>query len=249
MADLDMGRLAGKVAIITGGARGQGEAEARLFAAQGAQVVITDVLTEQGDAVAKDIGDQALFIHHDVAVEEQWAQVIERTLSVFGREDVLVNNAAVSRPLKLEETSTEVYRAIIDVNQVGVFLGMRAVLEPMKQVGGGVIINVSSVAGLQGTSTLFAYTASKWAVRGMSKSAALELARYNIRVNVINPGVIDTPINYDNPDKMNQVLVQTTPLRRMGDASEIAEAALFIASDSARFATGADFTIDGGMSI
>lgn len=249
MADLDMGRLAGKVAIITGGARGQGEAEARLFAAQGAQVVITDVLTEQGDAVAKDIGDQALFIHHDVAVEEQWAQVIERTLSVFGRVDVLVNNAAVSRPLKLEETSTEVYRAIIDVNQVGVFLGMRAVLEPMKQVGGGVIINVASVAGLQGTSTLFAYTASKWAVRGMSKSAALELARYNIRVNVINPGVIDTPINYDNPDKMNQVLVQTTPLRRMGDASEIAEAALFIASDSARFATGADFTIDGGMSI
>ena len=109
MADLDMGRLAGKVAIITGGARGQGEAEARLFAAQGAQVVITDVLTEQGDAVAKDIGDQALFIHHDVAVEEQWAQVIERTLSVFGRVDVLVNNAAVSRPLKLEDTSTEVY--------------------------------------------------------------------------------------------------------------------------------------------
>jgi 3alpha(or 20beta)-hydroxysteroid dehydrogenase len=119
----------------------------------------------------------------------------------------------------------------------------------MKRAGGGSIINVASVAGLQGTSTLFAYTASKWAVRGMSKSAALELARYNIRVNVINPGVIDTPINDANPEKMNQVLVQTTPMRRMGDPDEIAEAVLFIASDAASFATGADFTIDGGMSI
>jgi 3alpha(or 20beta)-hydroxysteroid dehydrogenase len=126
---------------------------------------------------------------------------------------------------------------------------MRAVLEPMKRAGGGSIINVGSVAALQGTSTLFAYTASKWAVRGMSKSAALELARYNIRVNAIHPGVIDTPINHDNPEKMNQVLVQSTPMRRMGQPAEIAEAVLFVASDRAGFATGADFTIDGGMSI
>jgi len=249
MNNSDGARLTGKVAIITGGARGQGEAEARLFASHGAQVVVTDVLAEQGQAVAESLGDQAIFVQHDVSSEEGWADVIDHTLHRFGRVDVLINNAAISKPLKLEDTTTATYRQIIDINQVGVFLGMRAVLQPMKQAGGGVIINVASVAGLQGTSTLFAYTASKWAVRGMSKSAALELARYNIRVNVINPGVIDTLINHDNPDKMNQVLVQTTPLRRMGDPIEIAEAALFIASDAARFATGADFTIDGGMSI
>ncbi len=249
MNDSGGARLTDKVAIITGGARGQGEAEARLFASHGAQVVVTDVLAEQSQAVAESLGDQAIFVQHDVSSEEGWADVIDHTLHRFGRVDVLINNAAISKPLKLEDTTTATYRQIIDINQVGVFLGMRAVLQPMKQAGGGVIINVASVAGLQGTSTLFAYTASKWAVRGMSKSAALELARYNIRVNVISPGVIDTPINHDNPDKMNQVLVQTTPLRRMGDPIEIAEAALFIASDAARFATGADFTIDGGMSI
>jgi 3alpha(or 20beta)-hydroxysteroid dehydrogenase len=242
-------RLEGKVAIVTGAARGQGEAEARLMAANGAMVILTDVLAEQGRAVAADMGDSARFVEHDVASEEGWARVVETAVSAFGSVDVLVNNAAISRPLKLEDTDLATYQHVIDVNQVGVFLGMRAVLEPMKRAGGGAIINVASVAGLQGTSTLFAYTASKWAVRGMSKSAALELARYNIRVNVINPGVIDTPINHDNPDKMNQVLVKTTPMRRMGEPSEIAEAVLFVASDAASFATGADFTIDGGMSI
>ena len=242
-------RLEGKVAIVTGAARGQGEAEARLMAANGAMVILTDVLAEQGRAVAADMGDSARFVEHDVASEEGWARVVEAAVSAFGSVDVLVNNAAISRPLKLEDTDLATYQHVIDVNQVGVFLGMRAVLEPMKRAGGGAIINVASVAGLQGTSTLFAYTASKWAVRGMSKSAALELARYNIRVTVINPGVIDTPINHDNPDKMNQVLVKTTPMRRMGEPSEIAEAVLFVASDAASFATGADFTIDGGMSI
>lgn len=242
-------RLDGKVAIITGAARGQGEAEARLLAAHGAKVILTDILTEQGQAVAAQIGDSARFVAHDVASEAGWAHVVDTAVSTFGSVNVLVNNAAISRPLKLEDTDLATYQHIIGVNQLGVFLGMRAVLEPMKRAGGGSIINVASVAGLQGTSTLFAYTASKWAVRGMSKSAALELARYNIRVNVINPGVIDTPINYDNPEKMNQVLVQTTPMRRMGKPSEIAEAVLFIASDASSFATGADFTIDGGMSI
>ncbi|MCP5178991.1 MAG: glucose 1-dehydrogenase [Pseudomonadales bacterium] len=242
-------RLDGKVAIITGAARGQGEAEARLFAAHGASVVLTDILAEQGQAVAADIGEAACFVLHDVASEADWARVVETAINTFGAVDILVNNAAISRPLKLEHTDLATYQQIVGVNQVGVFLGMRAVLEPMKRAGGGAIINVGSVAALQGTSTLFAYTASKWAVRGMTRSAALELARYNIRVNQINPGVIDTPINHANPDRMNQVLVQTTPMRRMGQPSEIAEAALFLASDAASFATGADFTIDGGMSI
>jgi len=244
-----MSDLAGRVAVITGAARGQGEAEARLLAANGAKVVLTDVLSDQGAAVAADIGADAVFVTQDVSSEDAWREVVNATLATFGRLDILVNNAAISRPLKLEATEPDVYDLIYRVNQLGVYLGMRAVIEPMKQVGGGSIINISSVAGLKGTSTLFAYTATKWAVRGMSKSAALELARYKIRVNTIFPGVIDTPINDANPPGMNDVLVKTTPMRRMGVPAEIAEAVLFLASPRSSFVTGADFAIDGGMSI
>ena len=244
-----MGDLDGVVAIVTGAARGQGEAEARLFAAQGARVVLTDVLAEEGERVAADIGPSCRFVRQDVSSEDGWSEVVEETLGAFGRIDVLVNNAAISRPLKLVDTDPEVYDLVYRVNQLSVFLGMRAVVEPMKQQGGGSIINISSVAGLQGTNSLFAYTATKWAIRGMSKSAALELARYKIRVNTIFPGVIDTAINDGNPPGMNEVLVRTTPMRRMGEPGEIAEAALFLASARSSFVTGADFAIDGGMSI
>ena len=175
--------------------------------------------------------------------------MIDGALARFGRIDILVNNAAISRPLQLEATEPEVYDLLYRVNQFSVYLGMRSVIEPMKRAGGGSIVNITSVAGLQGTSTLFAYAATKWAVRGMSRSAALELARYNIRVNCIFPGVVDTPINHDNPEKMNEALVRTTPMRRMGEPREIAEAVLFLASGAASFATGGEFAIDGGMSI
>jgi 3alpha(or 20beta)-hydroxysteroid dehydrogenase len=241
--------LAGRVAIITGAARGQGEAEARLLAANGARVVLTDVLTDRGTAVAADIGPNALFITQDVASVEGWDEVIAASLAAFDRIDILVNNAAISRPLRLDGTDPEVYDLIYQVNQRSVYLGMRAVIEPMKAAGGGSIINIGSVAGLQGTSSLFAYTATKWAVRGMTKSAALELARFNIRVNAIMPGVIDTEINHDNPARMNEVLVKSTPMRRMGAPAEIAEAVLFLAGPRSSFVTGADFAIDGGMSI
>lgn len=244
-----MGELDGSVAIITGAARGQGEAEARLLVEHGARVVITDVLAEQGHAVAASLGDAARFVHQDVASAEGWREVVTTALDAFGRVDCLVNNAAISMPLKLEDTEPETYERIYSVNQLGVYLGMRAVLDPMKAQGGGSIINIASVAGIKGTSTLFAYTATKWAVRGMTKSAALELARYKIRVNCVLPGVIDTPINEANPAKMNEVLVKTTPMRRMGEPREIAEAVLFLASPRASFVTGADFAIDGGMSI
>jgi 3alpha(or 20beta)-hydroxysteroid dehydrogenase len=244
-----MSTLAGLVAIVTGAARGQGEAEARLLAAHGAKVVLTDVRVEQGTAVAADIGADARFVAHDVASPDGWQQVVDTAGSAFGRVDILVNNAAISRPLKLEATEPEVYDELYRVNQFGVYLGMRAVLDPMRAAGGGSIINISSVAGLKGTSTLFAYTATKWAVRGMTRSAALELARYNIRVNAIFPGVIDTPMNDDNPARMNEVLVRTTPMRRMGEPNEIAEAVLFLASPAASFATGAELAVDGGMSI
>ena len=244
-----MSSLDGLVAIITGAARGQGEAEARLLTSHAARVVLTDVLTDQGKAVADDIGTAALFVAHDVSSPEGWQEVIGTTMAAFGRIDILVNNAAISRPVKLEATEPELYEEIYRVNQFGVYLGMRAVLEPMKAVGGGSIINISSVAGLRGSSTLFAYAATKWAVRGMTQSAALELARYKIRVNAIFPGLIDTPINDGNPPSMNEALLKTTPMRRMGKPSEIAEAVLFLASPASSFATGTELAIDGGMSI
>jgi 3alpha(or 20beta)-hydroxysteroid dehydrogenase len=244
-----MGRLDGLVAIVTGAARGQGEAEARLFAAEGARVVITDVLSAQGEAVAAQIGPAALFVKQDVSSAEGWTEVVDAALGAFGRIDILVNNAAISRPRKLEATEPALFEEIFRVNQLGVYLGMRAVIEPMKAAGAGSIINISSVAGLKATSTLFAYTATKWAVRGMTKSAALELARYKIRVNAVFPGVIDTPMNDGNPVHMNEVLVRTTPMRRMGEPREIAEAVLFLASPAASFATGAELTIDGGMAL
>jgi 3alpha(or 20beta)-hydroxysteroid dehydrogenase len=244
-----VGELDDNVAIITGAARGQGAAEAKLLAANGARVVLTDVLVDEGQATATEIGAASLFVEQDVSSEQGWRDVVESTLAAFGRVDVLVNNAAISRPLKLEDTDPETYDLLYRVNQRSVYLGMRAVLAPMKQQGGGSIINISSVAGLQGTNTLFAYGATKWAVRGMTKSAALELARYKIRVNTIFPGVIDTPILDENPDRMNEVLVKTTPMRRLGQPAEIAEAVLFLASARSSFVTGADFAIDGGMSI
>ncbi|MEE3067727.1 MAG: SDR family oxidoreductase, partial [Actinomycetota bacterium] len=196
-----------------------------------------------------DIGKSAVFVPHDVSSESGWNSVIETALSTFGSVNVLVNNAAISKAIKLIDTDVDTFDLFYRINQLGVYLGMKSVVEPMKAAGGGSIINISSVAGLRGASTLFAYSASKWAVRGMTQSAALELARFKIRVNAVFPGVIDTPMNAPNPPGMNDVLVKTTPLRRMGESHEVAEAVLFLASPEASFATGAELAIDGGMSI
>jgi 3alpha(or 20beta)-hydroxysteroid dehydrogenase len=244
-----MPSLQGKVAIITGAARGQGEAEARLFAAEGAKVVITDVIEDVGAAVAADIGAAARFVQQDVSQEADWNRVVAETLAAFGRIDILINNAAIYGNTKLEATEPEAYERIYRVNQFGVCLGMRAVLEPMKSAGGGCIINIASVAGAKGTSSLFPYAASKWAVRGMTKAAALELARYKIRVNAIVPGIIDTDMLRETPPKMADLLLKTTPLRRKGLAEEVAGAALYLASTAADFITGIDLTVDGGMSL
>jgi 3alpha(or 20beta)-hydroxysteroid dehydrogenase len=244
-----MGQLDGKVAIVTGAARGQGEAEASLFAAEGAKVVVTDVLTKEGSQVAGEIGANAVFVEHDVSSEKAWGAVVDRALSSFGRVDILVNNAEIAPPGKLETTEPALFDEIYRVNQLGVFLGMRAVIKPMKDQGGGAIVNISSVAGLQGSMNLFAYATTKWAVRGMTRCAALELARYKIRVNAIFPGLIDTPILEGIEPRMRDVMLQSTPMRRMGQPREIAEAALFLVSPASSFATGAEFAIDGGMSI
>jgi len=244
-----MTSFSGLTAIVTGAAGAMGEQEARMFAERGANVVLTDVRAEEGTAIADDIGKSAVFVPHDVSSESGWNTVIETALSAFGSVNVLVNNAAISKAIKLIDTDVNTFDLFYRINQLGVYLGMKSVVEPMKAAGGGTIINISSVAGLRGASTLFAYSASKWAVRGMTQSAALELARYKIRVNAVFPGVIDTPMNAPNPPGMNDVLVKTTPLRRMGESHEVAEAVLFLASPEASFATGAELAIDGGMSI
>ena len=244
-----MTSFSGLTAIVTGAAGAMGEQEARMFAERGANVVLTDVRADEGTAIADDIGKSAVFVPHDVSSESGWNNVIETALSAFGSVNVLVNNAAISKAIKLIDTDVDTFDLFYRINQLGVYLGMKSVVEPMKAAGGGSIINISSVAGLRGASTLFAYSASKWAVRGMTQSAALELARFKIRVNAVFPGVIDTPMNAPNPPGMNDVLVKTTPLRRMGESHEVAEAVLFLASPEASFATGAELAIDGGMSI
>ena len=240
-----MGRLDGKVALITGGSRGQGEAEARRFAAEGAKVVIGDVRVDKGEAVAASIGDAAVFTHLDVSSEEEWAAAVALTTERFGGLDVLVNNAGIGYTARLENHTLEQWDQIIGVNQTGVFLGIRAAVAPMTERGGGSIVNISSGAGLRATKYMIAYAATKYAVTGMTASAALELARYGIRVNSIHPGVIDTPM-LGRASKADQV-VKGTPLRRMGTPDEIANVALFLASDESSFMTGAHVPVDGGV--
>ena len=240
-----MGRLDGKVALITGGSRGQGEAEARRFAAEGADVVIGDVRLDKGEAVAADIGKRAVFTHLDVSSEEEWAAAIALASERFGGLDILVNNAGIGYTARLEHHSLEEWNQVIAVNQTGVFLGIRSVVAPMTERGGGSIVNISSGAGLRATKYMIAYAASKYAVTGMTASAALELARYKIRVNSIHPGVIDTPM-LGRASKADQV-VKGTPMRRMGTPDEIANVALFLASDESSFMTGAHVPVDGGV--
>lgn len=190
-----MGKLDGKVALITGGARGQGAAEAALFAAEGAQVVITDVLVEEGAKTAANVG--GTFLHHDVTDEAQWASVVSSLLDAHGRLDVLINNAGILHWAHMTETTLEDWNRVVAVNQTGVFLGMKAAAGPMTAQGAGSIVNIASVGGLRGGSACFAYAATKWAVRGMTRGAAQELGRQGVRVNAILPGIIDTPMMGD----------------------------------------------------
>ncbi len=243
-----MQRLAGKVALISGGARGQGEAEARLFVAEGAKVVIADVLDEAGRKVAAELGGDAHFVHLDVTQEALWSSVVSETVERFGRLDVLVNNAGIVRTGSLEHQSLEDYRAVVDVNQVGVFLGMRAVIPAMRDAGGGSIVNISSNAGLEGVEGVVGYVASKWAVRGMTKTAAIELGRYGIRVNSVHPGGVDTPML--GGDELGHLAATNPyagqPISRISQPEEIARLVLFLASDESSYSTGSEFVADGG---
>ena len=237
-----MGQLDGRVAIITGGARGQGAAEARLFAAEGATVYLTDVLAADGAAVAAEIG--GTFVEHDVTDVDQWKVVVERALSDHGHIDVLVNNAGILHWATMTETPIDVWNRVVAINQTGVFLGMQAVASAMKEQGSGSIVNISSVAAYSGSAPCFAYGATKWAVRGMTKGAAQELGPFGVRVNSVHPGIIDTPMMEGTPLEQ---MGSGVPLRRYASADEVAKLVLWLASDESSYATGAEFVLDGGM--
>ena len=241
-----MGRLNGKVCLITGGARGQGAEEARLFAQEGAIVWLSDVLESEGEAIAADIG--GLFKVHDVTDPDDWSDLIEEILAEHQRIDVLINNAGIFRTGRHYEIDLDEFQAVMEVNSTGVFLGMRAVAPAMREAGSGSIVNISSVAGLGATPGAFAYGASKWAVRGMTKTAAVELGRRGIRVNSIHPGLIETEMLKQLPGSDEQgKLTQRIPLGRVADAKEVAAMALFLASDESSYSSGAEFVIDGGL--
>jgi 3alpha(or 20beta)-hydroxysteroid dehydrogenase len=242
-----MNRLQNKVAIITGAASGQGAAEAKLFAAEGAKVVVTDVNDREGRRVAETIGGQALFIHHDVTEVESWQAVISATLKIFGSVGILINNAGVYRPKTFQETDAALLDFHYRVNVLGVFLGMQAVYPIMLKAGGGAIVNISSGAGARGYPGLFAYAGSKWMVRGLSKCAAVDLAKSQIRVNAILPGLIDTPMLGENTPEYLEHLTQLVPVGRLGSVEEVAEAALYLASDAASYVSGAELNVCGAL--
>jgi 3alpha(or 20beta)-hydroxysteroid dehydrogenase len=244
------GRLEGKVAIVSGSARGMGAAHARKFVEEGALVVISDVLDAEGEALAKELGDSACYLHLDVTDEAQWREAVRTAVERFGGLHILVNNAGVVRFMPLAAMTLEDYRAVIDINQVGVFLGMKAVVTAMSDAGGGSIVNISSIDGLMGSPGLVAYVASKFAVRGMTKVAALELAASNIRVNSVHPGGVRTPM-LEGPElaglDVEGMIARQTPLGRIARPEEVSELILFLASDASSYCSGAEFVIDGAL--
>ena len=246
-----MGRLDGKVALITGGARGQGAEEGRLFASEGATVVLADVLDEEGERTAAEIAG-ADYRHLDVRSEPEWEQVVADVVTRHGHLDVLVNNAAIDLIKRLDATTMEEWDRVISINQTGVFLGMRAAAKAMMAAGtGGSIINISSVAGLQGVIGHGAYTGTKFAVRGLTKVASKEWGRHGIRVNSVHPGLIETPMTADlraftDPNTRAKA-ERNIPLGRMGQPLDIAQMVLFLASDESSYCTGQEFTVDGGV--
>ncbi|TWF95234.1 glucose 1-dehydrogenase [Saccharopolyspora dendranthemae] len=237
-----MGRVEGKVAIISGGARGMGAAHARALVAEGGKVVIGDILDDEGKALAEEIGDAARYVHLDVTKPDEWKKAVDVAVGEFGRLNVLVNNAGIVNGSTIENFDLDRWQQILDVNLTGTFLGIQAAVEPMKAAGGGSIMNISSVEGLRGSPWAHGYVATKWGVRGLAKSAALELAPHKIRVNSIHPGMIRTPMTENVPEDMVK-----TPLGRVAEPEEVATFVVFLASEESSFATGSEFVVDGGL--
>ena len=244
-------RLENKVALISGGARGMGAAEAKLFASEGAKVVIGDLLEEDGRRVEAEInetGVECLFVRLNVTDEPGWQQAVAATVARFGKLDILVNNAAIYRTEQVEETSEELWDQVMAVNTKGVFLGTKYAIPEMRRVGGGSIVNISSVAGLVGNTMSAAYTASKGAVRLFTKSTAIQHARDAIRANSVHPGTIETPMTAHllSQEAYRQNRMERTPLGRLGRPEDVAYGVLYLASDESSFVTGSELVIDGG---
>ncbi|HLJ98948.1 MAG TPA: glucose 1-dehydrogenase [Streptosporangiaceae bacterium] len=249
-----MGRLDGKVALITGGARGMGKSHVRHFAAEGARVICTDVLDEQGAQVAAKLGDETCrYLRLDVTNEQEWADAVAFTVATFGKLDVLVNNAGVLKFGSIAGMALADFRRILDVNAVGCWLGMKSVIEPMTRAGGGSIVNISSIEGMSGAAGLSAYSASKFAVRGMTKSAARELGQFGIRVNSVHPGavmtrmVLDAAADNARSAEEGEAFLKAMPLGRFADPVEVSRLVAYLASDEASYSTGAEFLVDGGV--
>ena len=237
-----MGRVDNKVALITGGSRGIGAAAARMLVAEGAAVLIGDILDDEGAALAADLGDTARYVHLDVSSAEDWTAAVGTALSAFGKLNVLVNNAGIVQLGPLKTLDVARWQKVLDVNLTGPMLGTKEVIAPMIAAGGGSIINISSIEGLRGAAYVHSYVASKWGLRGLTKSSALELASSNIRVNSIHPGFIRTPMTEHLPEDM-----VATPLGRPGGPEEVATFVVFLASDESSFSTGSEYVVDGGL--
>ena len=245
-------RLEGKVALISGGARGQGAVEARLFAREGAQVVIGDILDDEGAQVVKEIEDSgggAFYVHLDVTSTGDWRKAVGDAVARFGKLNVVVNNAGIWRAGKVEDTTDEEWDAVMEVNVKGVFLGTRESIPAMRNSGGGSIVNISSTAGLVGSDRATAYVASKGAVRLLTKATAVQYAKENIRANSIHPGPIDTEMLHDIWRQMGhdrQTSAGRSPMGRLGTSEDVANCALFLASDESSYMTGSELVVDGG---
>lgn len=247
MAD---GRLEGKVALITGASRGQGAAHAVLFAAEGASVVLCDVLDDSGEATARRIaaaGGVATYVHLDVGSADDWRNAVGLAETRFGRLDILVGNAGIAVRESVLDTSDEAWERAIAVNQRGIFLGMRHCIPTMIRGGGGSVVNVSSVLGVSGGPGYAAYQASKHAVIGLTRSAAHSYGPDRVRVNVVCPGLVLTPMSAENPEAAQRALIERVPLGRPADPVELARVVLFLASDEASYVTGARVPVDGGL--
>ena len=247
-----MGRLSGKVALISGGSRGQGEAEAKLFSSEGAKVVLGDILDSEGLAVASEINESdggALYVHLDVTSKDDWDSAVKQTLENFGRLDILVNNAGISQRKLVHETTVDEWDRVQDINSKGVFLGTKAVIPAMRAGGGGSIVNISSIAGIVGLTSSASYSASKGAVRLLTKSTAVQYGPERIRCNSVHPGFIDTEMNraWLEDEEIRAERLKMTPLNMFANSHDVALAVLYLSSDESRYVTGAELVIDGGI--
>src|SRR5882672_2125670 len=243
-----MKRFDNRTVIVTGGARGMGASHARGFVAEGANVVIADVLEQEGRALADELGDHAIFSRLDVTSDKDWAATVATAEHTFGPVSVLVNNAGIVRFGPIEESEPSAWRQVIEINLTGTYLGIRAIVPSMRKAGGGAIVNISSAAGMMANPNTAAYVASKWGVRGLTKTAALELGRDNIRVNSIHPGPVRTPMTA-GPDAAAAIAAEARGLAipRVAEPDEVTRMVLFVASDEASFSTGWEFIVDGGV--